>query len=632
MRLLDAAGWVALALALACATLVILPLEPEYLYPDLDGSFAATLHWAEMHRGEPGVRLIHTYGPLGFAHYGLYLPETFRSLVLWRIAFAIVLCWPLAWLGRAATGSPWGGALTVAAAAPFLGYADVRGVLPPLLAVLAWLAPRRPPPWLQIVLGIALALVALTKITFLVLAVVALLPGAAEAVVPPRRVPWMAMVMVASTVIVWTGFGFGASDAIAFLDWSLREIAPGYAQGAQLPPTLALVTHAVAAALVLWLAAAWASRRTFGGRTVPLLALALLLYLVFKVGFVRADVHVFITIEAFFIVAVLLAALCGGSRPLRVLLAVASLAALPATLLWHAVPSKGFPSGPYRIASPSELEHRLRTLPALLDPTPFAAMHNASLTVIRAGQTLPPLDGPVDVYTIFQARVLGHDLAFRPRPVFQSYFAYTPRLAHANADFLTGESAPRWVFFQPGTLDNRLPAMDDAPSWPLLLSRYEPVSMHGSLMLLGRRDTPLPWRIVPLSEVETTTEAPVEVPADGPIWARIEVHETLVDRIASAALAAPALWLVATYADGSEQRLRLIAGIARDGFLLSPVVDNAARFVALIPPGEAPPAARLVKRMRVETESPLGTPRGPRRMTVNFGRLEIGPIDPPSSE
>jgi hypothetical protein len=117
---------------------------------------------------------------------------------------------------------------------------------------------------------------------------------------------------------------------------------------------------------------------------------------------------------------------------------------------------------------------------------------------------------------------------------------------------------------------------------------------------------------------------PVEVPADGPIWARITVHETLADRLAAAALSAPALWLVATYADGSEQRLRLIAGIARDGFLLSPVVDSAAGFVALMPPSPAPPPARGVQRIRVETVSPLGAPRRPRRMTVEFGRLDIG--------
>jgi hypothetical protein len=94
-RLLHAAGWVGLAIGVAAAALLVLPLQPSFILPTLDDSFAATLHYAAAHRGEPGTALISTYGPLGFVHYPLYLPETFTALVWWRLAMAALVLVPL---------------------------------------------------------------------------------------------------------------------------------------------------------------------------------------------------------------------------------------------------------------------------------------------------------------------------------------------------------------------------------------------------------------------------------------------------------------------------------------------------------------------------------------------------------
>ncbi len=283
---------------------------------------------------------------------------------------------------------------------------------------------------------------------------------------------------------------------------------------------------------------------------------------------------------------------------------------------------RGAPAGPYGVVTPAGLGQRLRHLPALLDPTPFATMQAASAAAIRAGQPLPPLEGPVDVYTFLQARVLAHDLEFRPRPVFQSFLAYTPRLARENAAFLESEWAPRWVFFQPGALDNGFPPLADALSWPLLLSRFDLVSRHGAMILLGRRDAPLPWRVVPLATMRTTTDTPIEVPEDDLVWAQIDVHEELADRLAAVALSAPTAWLHLIFADGHAASYRMTTPLARAGFLLSPMVDRAEA-LADIMTGAAAPAARVVRRIEVELRSPIDGPWPSRVVTAEFGRLEI---------
>ena len=46
-------------------------------------------------------------------------------------------------------------------------------------------------------------------------------------------------------LIVWLTLGLGWSDWLAYLDWSLREITPGYSTAMQVPATPWLVIHAV---------------------------------------------------------------------------------------------------------------------------------------------------------------------------------------------------------------------------------------------------------------------------------------------------------------------------------------------------------------------------------------------------
>ena len=195
---------------------------------------------------------------------------------------------------------------------------------------------------------------------------------------------------------------------------------------------------------------------------------------------------------------------------------------------------------------------------------------------------MPPLRGagrpllPID-----QGLLVAHGADFRPRPVFQSYMAYTPRLAHANADFLLGEHAPTSILFQIESIDGRLPALDEAPSWPILLSRYEVAGIDGSFIVL-QRSKARAWRIEPINRIETRTGVVVRIPpAGGPIWARIDVHETFSDKLWRTLLAAPIV-----HADIAARypwlgHVRIVAPLARDGFLLSPFVRNNSDFVQL---------------------------------------------------
>lgn len=622
-RITRAAGVAALAVAVAMALGALTPLEPAFISLALDHSFGATLHVAAVTR--TGSRLISTYGPLGFVFYDLYLPATFGWLLLLQFTFAAVLCWVLAWIGYTAAGSPWRAAGAVAACSPFLALPDVRFLTLPLMAVVIEL-PRRgtAPTSLRMAIGAAVGMLSLIKFTFLIAALVVLGPlTVADAM--RRRIPVIALAALTAGAIVWLAMGLTWGDWVAYLDWSLRDVTPGYGSAMQCPTTLWLTAHAAAvSAMLLGIGALLVWRRLRAGRAAAVLSLAGLLFLLFKAGFVRADVHVFITAFALLTLSLVFAvATCRTATHVAVALLV--VAALPGALLWHAEAVHGAPTTTFQPVPPWDALRRLSLLPGVLWGDRLEREHARRTAQIRAEAQLPALHGPVDVYPYQQGLLIAHDVDFRPRPVFQSYMAYTPRLARANADVLLGERAPEWILFQPLTIDHRLPMLDEATSWPLFFTHYRVAGRTAGFALLQRRPVPLPSDLTPLGTVRTATGTPVDVPpaSSGPIWARIDVPETAADRLMTALLAAPLVFMHITLHDGRTRIYSIVPSLAREGFLLSPLVENVDQFVRLLQREPAHPADDVAS-ITMSVSAPLSRESAPHAVEVQFSRLVIG--------
>jgi len=620
-------GWTALTVALGAAAVVLLPLPPELLSFIIDDSFGATLHYVAASGQGSEMRLISTYGPLGFVYYPIYLPETFRWLVILQAAFGAVIAWGLVWVGRVAWGSPWGAAFLVAGTVPLFGPPDVRFWMLPLLAVLVELpVGRRAPTALRLALGAAIGAATLIKITFLVNAAVVLVPLGIADLLVRRRAPLPALSAGSTILIAWLALGLGWTDWLSYLDWSLREITPGYSPAMQVPTTPGLVLHAVVVSLALLLAGALlAWHRTRATWWASAFAMAGLLFGLFKAGFVRADAHVLLTSFGLLAGALALAVLSVRS-PQRIAVALLLVVVLPGSLLWHALAFHGMPNYVlFAAVSPTAIVDRLRSLPKLLFSDALAQAHTRRIAEMRATHPVPmqQMPGTVDVYPYHQSVLLAYGAEFRPRPVFQSYMAYTPRLAHANAEFLESERAPRWILFTPATIDGRFPTLDDAAVWPLLLSRYRLADEAEPFAILERRSTPLSWRLVPLGRAETTTDTAIAVPS-GLVWARIDVHETLGDRVVSTLFTGPYVWMDVTGADGRVERYRLVPAIARDGFLLSPVIGDTQNFMTLMQRGAGGLSERTLRSLTVHVTSPFENPCGPRTVGVEFFQLVIG--------
>jgi hypothetical protein len=210
---------------------------------------------------------------------------------------------------------------------------------------------------------------------------------------------------------------------------------------------------------------------------------------------------------------------------------------------------------------------------------------------LRAARPLPKLAGRTDIFPVDHADIIANDLEWGPRPVFQSYSAYTPALAAKNAAYLSGPNSPDNIFFGIAAIDGRFPALDDGPSWPILLTRYAAVQEVGDYVLLRKRETSLASEYGELLlDRQAAVGERVVIPATGAILlAEVEWQPSLLGKLAATAFKLPTPRIAVELADGAVRDYRFVPSVSDAGFVLSPLVETPEAFVGLAGSGVAPP-------------------------------------------
>jgi hypothetical protein len=224
--------------------------------------------------------------------------------------------------------------------------------------------------------------------------------------------------------------------------------------------------------------------------------------------------------------------------------------------------------------------------------------HEAARNAIRSGLSMPALpDGTYDVYSYDQADLFALGLKWSPRPVFQSYSAYTPKLAALNAAHLSGPAAPDHLLFAVQEIDGRLPALDDGASWVPILERYQ-LRAKGRRLLLDRNASPRKTRrqTVGTWRGKGWIELP---PRTGLRMAAIRLDPRLpsVDWFRTSA----PYDSIEVKLRGSDvtHAFRFIAGPAKEPFLFSPLVRHTGEFAALFDRCTALDPANDVRAVRI---------------------------------
>jgi hypothetical protein len=579
----------AAALLAGAATVLLvfarfLPGTPMMLVGTVDAGWAWGINAAAARGMVFGRDMIFTYGPYAAVASGVY-DAALRWMMLGGggllgAAFAAGL---LA-LGRPAPALLCGLAVTMAASMDSLVFAlplpamvlcarmrPAAGITPGTVLAIAALIP-------------ALALLPLIKVSYLVSTLI----GSATVAIclwragrGPAAAACAALVP-ALLAVFWCAAGQPLAALPRFFT-TAAWIATGYNDsmartGPCYPAVLAVLSACAALALLAWIA-----RHLPRASAAMLLAgTAILLFMALKAGFVRQDFgHMPITFAAIGLVFIVLAN--ATARPLMLPAALAGV-----LLIAKAASISGQPHALHALAQAPV--QRLRAGWALLARPDHAAA--AARAGLAYGPTLPwHPPGTADIYSTGQLRLL----------------AYTPALAAINAAHLRQAVAPHGaapdnVFIRIEPVDDHLPALEDGPSWPLLLSLYDNAGYDGAsnTLWLARAAAPAPAEfdrpsatLPPTTTRRGDTGARITLPlqrsAPGAqaIWATIDIRPTLAGRIAATLWRAPLLHILLDFDGAASRDFRFVPGMAQAGFLLSPFVGSTLDFLRLRAAGGA---------------------------------------------
>ena len=590
-------------LGLLLAALVFtLPQKPLL---ELDSSWRQALAYF-LHQGLPfGESIIFTYGPLGFLMGNTYSGLFWEGYIIWQVAFSVIAAAIIVYLARPLEGvsrfcyfafcALWG-----------VGYADALHMI--IIAFCGWIMIQRlateRSPW-PVPIGLLLALLGVIKFTNLLFAGFVVLMVTAYALSARKRSAGIKLLASFSLgfLAIWLACGQSPWQWLAYALNSL-EISSGYQAVMGLPTPekqlgTALLIFAGLAGYVAWHLITQKDRIRAAAN---LLILAAFLFLNWKHGFVRSDGHMLGFFYCALVPAVAFPAMLGETshrswiaRILLIVVGVLALAGMRNTF-----------TSTLDYAPNITNEKLQRNIQAGLNWTAARQDIENAVDVWRKEAQLPKAqqligDSRVDVLGFEQAIALFNDFNYTPRPVFQSYSAYTPKLAELNRQFITSADAPEFLLLKLQTIDERPLLANDSRLMMLFPHLYEFKLLEKDFHVFQRREaSPDPQdllpRLVRTTEAAIGEEIMVSDLANEHLWLTVDLPLSLTGRLLKFLYKPAKVYLVVTDQDGKEERYRIARPIAMNGFQINPLVTDFETYLEAHG-GESP---RRIDSLRVE--------------------------------
>ena len=610
--------------AMAATVLFIIPLRPSFPSIGLDISWEYGLNEAVARHLVFGRDIVFTLGPLGFVFANMYHPAT-----NWIMLFVSALVGAGLSIGGALLAYPRKPMRVVIL--PFLvaeiTLRDSIFIFLPfvlLLLIIRICAPAdskhhlRPERLISAGIAIVICSVALLSLVKGSYAVSAFFCGGLSVLVLLPRCPAAAAAFACLAIAAVSGGWMATGQPITALPAFFVAQGPiisGYSEAMSFEGAYKEVVIYVVISIVLLAVLSKLFARQFGNTgLIAVASFAFTLFVCLKAAFVRHDQH-----GATAAGALLLAGYCVSAMTESVLyLMVWGLVIFGWAKIDHAHSGLNFAMASQRVCDAvlSAYEGiKLRASTPQLLRTIFDQQNAA----IRAKLPLPPVEGSVDIYPFELSALFAHGLRWAPRPVFQSYSAYNAQLDALNSGHLEGPNAPQHVFFRVQPIDGRLPALEDAGSWPVLLSRYEIVGYNGLQIHMQHMDAGRSKSVFgpQVTRLAARMGTPIQIPdEEGPLWAEIDLTPTIFGRVGLFVLKIPPVTLTLILEDGRIMHHRYIPAMGHRGFLLSPYIqttDDFATFAAGIH------QANAVRSIQIDTS---GTGMWHNRFNVRLRRLE----------
>jgi hypothetical protein len=388
--------------------------------------------------------------------------------------------------------------------------------------------------------------------------------------------------------------------------WNMRQIISGYTEAMSFPGNSGECVLYILAAVLIIFAIVWTTRAPRISTWFLSISYAFFLFLAFKSGFIRHDPWHNIIAGTSILTAALLLTFVSNAKSSILPIAVALMVwiyighgtvqttADDISLNLRVTFGRTFHGAGARLFAKDDL-HKL---------------YDKQIATIHAAFPIPQMPGTMDIYSFNQAWVLASGNAWSPRPVTQSYSAYTPELTELNLRHLEGASAPDNIVFRVEPIDGRLPSLEDGVSWPAIINHY-------SFQELDRDSAYLRKRTNNIENVSTEAgafysavhefEEEVTLPdSSDPLFARLEITPTFTGKIWSALFKPPELHIAMHTRDGKKTSYRVISGMMKTDFLITPLIRNTEEFVLLAADGTKYLTGNEVKSISISADDRPG--------------------------
>ncbi|MFK7957293.1 MAG: hypothetical protein AB8B96_14445 [Lysobacterales bacterium] len=465
----------------------------------LDPSWMRALENAALLDWQWGRDIVFTFGPLGYLSPGLFHPDTAVWILLWQLLLAG------AWLVFFSAQAPLRGVVLLLLAMPvaLIGVDHLALAVPFAAALLAQQGHRRRALLLFLLAGFA----ANVKFSSLIAAVA--MAGLVDLihlrqVLRLQKVPGLALVGLGFVV----GYLLGG-QSLAYLPTHLLTsltMASGYSDamvqyGA---PADMLVFAALAAGFA---GIAWACGQPVR-RNGTLLLWLVMVFLLFKFGYVRhSEPRHFQSLAGLVSLAMLMLVATGAGVEKRIssgqpqktadvvpntslgFWAVSTLAVgvFAGVLLTLAASPHQETNNEKLSAAVQRLENRWNTIAALTHMTQWHALarRRQRTDAQVADQWDENPESSIDTLGWAAATAMASGARYRPRPVFQSYAAYSPELAQINRSAWEAQ-LPQRVLFHGTGIDRWWPGLADGELHMLAQKHYRVSGNKDRLVQLER--------------------------------------------------------------------------------------------------------------------------------------------------
>jgi hypothetical protein len=587
--------------------LVAFPALPPLGGLGLDPSWVLGINQAHVQGLVMGRNLVWTYGPLGFLsipdpigqHMGRAFLYRIGMYLLWG-ASLVRLCF---WLVPPRRGA-WIALLFGLAAAldPFLA-GDHLEAASLVLALVILLDESRWLPFELLLLGLLAATAMLVRYNLGVELIAVFLVLALQKGVWRRAIPALVALPAAILALYFAETGHVATLGSYFHNgW---ELATGYSEAMSLPGPVGDVFAILVALVCLFGVGIW-----FGLRSprfwATLASAAIFAFFLFKNSVTRQDgPHA----APFFIKLALISLffwIATGKRRM----AAAWLLALQVALLTtgYIFVERVWPGTSERLLN----RLVLRGTAALATdyfhwPQTWQRLAAETSHGIWEGRLPAPFhqavgNGAVDAEPWNVAAVVANGWRWQPRPVFQSYAAFTPALDNLNARHIQSPGAAEFVLVNWETIDSRHPFLDDPSSWRSRLDRYAPDYADHRTLLMRRRIAPVFRTAESLGAASLRWDQDVVVPSSTDwVILHADVRPTIWGKLRKLLFRLDPVWLQVEFRSGRKERWRAMRPNLESGVLINQLPQDLGD-IALLGRGCALPDP--VVSIRLEADRP----------------------------